>query len=56
MTTHSSYFMRDQVNNLVPSLMDLSVQGARKQRGRVLELAVFVATTAGYLIALGLTA
>jgi hypothetical protein len=48
--------MRDQVDNLVPSLMNLNGQGARKTRGRMLELVVFVVTTVGYLIALGLTA
>jgi len=55
MTTHSPYCMRDQVDNLVPSLMNLNVQGTRKHRGRMLELVVFVATMLGYLVALGLT-
>ena len=56
MSTQSNSFMRDQVDNLVPSLMKLGVRGSGGQRGRVLELAVFVATTVGYLVALGLTA
>ena len=56
MGRNSSYFMRDQVNNLVPNLMEMNVQGKRKPQGRVIELAVFLATTIGYLIVLGLTA
>ncbi len=55
MPRHSSYFMRDQVHNLVPSLMELSVQGARKHRGRMIELSVFLFTTVGYVVALALT-
>ena len=53
MNNHTSYYMRDQVDNLIPSLMR---SDTGKQRGRLLELAVFVVTTLGYLVALGLTA
>ena len=56
MYTNRPYVMRDQVRDLVPSLMELSVQGVRKTRGRMTELAVFAAVTLGYLVVLGLTA
>jgi hypothetical protein len=48
--------MRDQVHNLVPSLMEMSVHGVKKHRGRMVELSVFLFTTVGYLVALALTA
>ena len=50
------YVMRDQVKDLVPSLMELNVQGMRRTRGRITELAIFAAVTLGYLVMLGLTA
>ena len=56
MYNNRPYVMRDQVKNLVPSLMELSVQGMRKPRGRITELAIFAAVTLGYLVVLGLTA
>ena len=56
MNPNRPYVMRDQVHNLVPSLMELSVQGVRKTRGSMTELAVFAAVTLGYLVLLGLTA
>lgn len=56
MTPNCPYVMRDQVHNLVPSLMELSVQGVRRPRGPMTELAVFTAVTLGFLLVLGLTA
>ena len=56
MQRNHPYFMRDQVRNLVPSLMELNGQGARREPRRITELAVFAAVTLGYLVVLGLTA
>ena len=56
MNPNCPYVMRDQVRNLIPSLMELSAQGVRKPRGTMTELAVFTAVTLCFLLALGLTA
>lgn len=50
------YVMRDQVKNVVPSLMQLNVEGAQRRRGSFTELAIFASVTLGYLLMLGLTA
>lgn len=50
------YVMRDQVRDLVPTLMELDVQGTKRPRGTMTELAVFAAVMIGYLVVLGLTA
>lgn len=50
-----SYVMRDQVQDLVPTLMRFDARGSRRLRGSFTELLVFTLATATYLLALGLS-
>lgn len=56
MKSHYRYFMRDQVKDLVPSLMQLDAAGSSGRRHSFTELAVFATVTLGYLAVLGITA
>lgn len=50
-----SYIMRDQVRDLVPSLMDADILGQRRSF-RLLHLAVFVGVMVSYIAALAASA
>ncbi len=52
MNVNSLYFMRDQVSNVVPSLMKKEQRLFKKESKRKLELTVFVITALSYLIVL----
>lgn len=55
MNTSTPYVMRDQVKNVVPTLMNRDVTGSHRERTSFTELAIFAVVTLAYLVALGLT-